>query len=80
MRRSVNDTSPDVKRIYREMLMRRTPADRLVMGARMFDAARALALASFPDGLSPAEKRHALLTRFYPGLVDLENLPIRRMK
>ncbi len=62
----MNDTAGDVRRIYREMLMKRAPDERLMMGAHMFVAARALVLASFPEGLSTEEKRRALLERFYP--------------
>jgi len=36
----------------------------------MFDAARAIVLASFPPGLDETEKRRLLLQRFYPTLQD----------
>ncbi len=62
----MNDTSPAMRSIYREMLMKRSAEERLIMGAQMFEVARNLALASFPKGLSPTEKRLALLQRFYP--------------
>ena len=40
-------------------------ATRFVMGAAMFDAARAMVIASFPTDLSPLERRHRLFERIY---------------
>ena len=36
----MNDTSPEVKVMVREMMMARSGEERFVMGALMFDAAR----------------------------------------
>lgn len=49
----------------REMMMARSGAERMMMGASMFDAARALILASFPQNLSEDELRRRLLERTY---------------
>jgi hypothetical protein len=59
------DTSPEFERRYREMLMARTPEERITMGARMFDTARAMVLASFPSDLSFEERRRRLFERLY---------------
>lgn len=64
------DTTPEIEQLYRERLMALDPSDR---GARMFDAARTLVLASFPPDLTPAELRLRLLQRFYPE-IDTESV------
>jgi hypothetical protein len=45
----VTDTPPHVEKLYREMLMRRSGAERLRMAAAMFEAAKRLARASLGD-------------------------------
>jgi hypothetical protein len=42
----MNDTSPEMERKHREMILQRSGAERLKMGCSMFDAARALVVAS----------------------------------
>ena len=59
------DTSPEVHQLYRSMLMRLTPEERFIRGALMFDAARAMVLASLPKDLSPDELRRRLYERMY---------------
>jgi hypothetical protein len=64
----VTDTSPDVARRYRELLLRRSGEDRLKMGCSMHAAARALVRASVlaqEPHASPAAVRRALFLRFY---------------
>ncbi len=64
------DTSPDVARMYRQMLMRRTGGERVRMGASMLATARALAVASIraKEPSAPAAAlRRALFLRFYGG-------------
>jgi hypothetical protein len=53
------------------MLLARTPAERLAMGSQMFEAARAIMLASLPPGLSATEIRRRLCERLYGDEVDL---------
>ena len=64
----MNDTAPDVEARYRAMLMAQPPEVRFLMGIRMFDAARAMVLASFPPGLPPDELRRRLFERIYGDL------------
>lgn len=64
----MNDTPPDMERRYREMLLRRSGAERLKMGFSMFATARALVAASVREkepSASPAVLRRALFLRFY---------------
>jgi hypothetical protein len=69
----VTDTAPEAERIQWELIMARTPAERFMMGALMFDAARTMVLASFPSGLSPNEVRRRLFDRFYGDEENLRN-------
>lgn len=66
-----SDTSPEIAREVRERLNARSGVERIAMGSRMFDAARTLALASFPPGLPEVEIKIRLCERIYGGEVDL---------
>lgn len=61
----MDDTTPEVRRYVRERYARMTMAERAVIGAQMFESARALVLASFPSDLSEAERRRKLCERYY---------------
>jgi len=61
----MHDTSPEVESLYRGMLRKLSGEERLVRGARSFEAARAMILASFPRGLSRAETLRRLYERMY---------------
>lgn len=67
----MNDTPPEMADLVRKRLMARPGAGRVLMGSRMFDAARAIALASFPPGLSEIEIKARLCERLYGEAVDL---------
>jgi hypothetical protein len=64
----MNDTSPDVERKVRHLLLQRSGAERLKMGCSMFSTARVFVLASIleKDPLaSPARIRERVFRRFY---------------
>ncbi len=61
----MNDTAPEVASLVRELLMQRSGAERFVMGALMFDAAREFVIASLPANLPPAEFKRRLFERIY---------------
>lgn len=64
----MSDTSPEVARRYRELLLRRSGEERLKMGCSMHAAAKALVRASVLEKepqASPAAVRRALFLRFY---------------
>ena len=61
----MNDTPPEIEKKVREMIMARSGEERLMMGSRMFDAAREMILASFPAGLSEVELKKRLFERVY---------------
>lgn len=66
----MNDTSPEVARFVRERYASMSGATRVMIGADMFDMARAIVLASFPSGLSERETRPRLCERFYGALAE----------
>ena len=68
----MNDTSPEIAAMVRERLLARSGAERVLMGSRMFDLARAMILASFPPGLSEIEIKRRLCERLYGDEVDVE--------
>ena len=71
----MTDTSPEFEKRYREMLMSRSPAERMTMASRMFDTARAIVLASFPPDLSPDERRRRLFERLYGHEIPRDQIP-----
>jgi hypothetical protein len=64
----MTDTAPAVETRYRDLLLARSNAERLTMATRAFDAARDLALASFPPGLAAEDVRRRLFARLYGDL------------
>lgn len=61
----MNDTPPEIAELVRQKLMVRSGAERFIMGTRMFDAARAVILASLAPALSASEKKRLLFERLY---------------
>jgi hypothetical protein len=61
----MNDTPPEVEKLYREMIMARSPEERMQMAFSMMATGRQLILSSLPEGLSEAEKRRQLFERMY---------------
>lgn len=76
----MDDTSPEIKRIVLELMMKRTGVERMKMAAGMFDAARTIAMASFSSQLTDIEVKDQLCARFYRGEVDVDafSLALRR--
>ena len=61
----MTDTSPEIAELVRQKLMARSGSERFVMGVQMFEAARAVVLASLPSPLAPEELRRQLFQRLY---------------
>ena len=70
----MNDTPPEVDELYRRLLLRRSPEDRLRMACRMFSSACALVRAGMPAA-SGAQLRRQLFLRLYS-----EDLPDDRLR
>ena len=73
----MTDTTPAVAGLVRSRMMARSGAERFVMGARMFEAAREMVLASFPPDLTESELKRRLYERIYgePLPIDAINPP-----
>jgi hypothetical protein len=61
----MTDTPPEIAELVRQKLMARSGSERFVMGVQMFEAARAVVLASLPSPLAPEELRRQLFQRLY---------------
>ena len=68
----MNDTPQLIAEMVRVKLLARSGSDRVLMGSRMYDAARLMVLASFPAGLSEVEIKSRLCERLYGNEVDAE--------
>ena len=72
------DTPPAVAELVRSRMMARSGAERFVMGARMFEAAREMVLASFPADLSQDEINRRLYERIYGESLPSDAPPAKR--
>ena len=62
---AVKDTAPEVNAMLFAAMMRRSAAERLMMGMDMMATARALVWSGIPASLSETERRQAFYERFY---------------
>ena len=65
MQEGLTDTPPQIAEMVRARIMALNGAERFLIGVRMFEAARRMALASFPVDLLEPERRRLLFERFY---------------
>ena len=61
----MNDTTAEIAERVQAELMALSNATRFVMGAKMFDAARQMIIASLPKDLSTPELKRRLYERIY---------------
>ncbi len=61
----VTDTPPEIAEVVRSRLMALSGAERFLIGVRMFEAARRMALASIPADLPERERACLLFERVY---------------
>lgn len=66
----MRDTTLEIERYLRERYRALSGAERIAMGASLFETARTLVLASFPPGLPQQEIRRRLCERFYGVLAE----------
>jgi hypothetical protein len=62
---SVADTPPELNAFLFQQMMRKSGAERLVIGCQMTDCARKLVWSGIPDNLPEPERRSIFLQRFY---------------
>lgn len=68
----MNDTHPEVAELVRRGLLELSGAERMMMGSRMFDVAKAMIVASLPEGLTPLEIKEKLCERLYGDEIDVQ--------
>lgn len=61
----VKDTSREIEKIQFELMMRKTPNERIALACEMFMSARESFLASLPKNLSEREIKEQLYFRTY---------------
>ena len=74
----MNDTSPETTALVRTRLMAKTGEERFLMGVRMHEAARRMAMASFPPDLTDLQRKRLLFQRFYGPNMNLTGLGKRQ--
>jgi hypothetical protein len=62
---SVADTPPELNALLFQQMMRKSGAERLIIGCQMTDSARALVWSGIPNDLSESERRILFFKRFY---------------
>lgn len=67
----MNDTDPQIAELVRQRLLERSGTERMMMASGMFEAAKAMVLASFPEGLTEIEIKERLCERLYGDEVDI---------
>jgi hypothetical protein len=61
----MNDTTPEIERLQRDLMLKMTPNKRIAAACEMFMAARESFLRSLPKGLSQREVKKQLYYRTY---------------
>ena len=61
----MSDTPPEIEQKFRELILSRSGAERMLMGASMYETARAFVLASLPGDLPSDELNRRLFKRIY---------------
>ena len=64
----MKDTSKEFEVIFRNMIMRRSPEERLLMGSSMFDTAKQIVKSSIMEQypkILPKEMKEKIFLRFY---------------
>lgn len=62
---SVADTPPELNAFLFQQMMRKSGAERLIIGCQMTDSARALVWSGIPDNLPDIERKNLFIQRFY---------------
>jgi hypothetical protein len=61
----MSDTTPAIQEMVRKQFMARSPEERFVMGAEMFDSAIEMVKSSLPQNLSRSQYKQQLFKRLY---------------
>ena len=63
--RRLEDTSPEIRQLVRQIVMARPEAARFLMWAEMHESGKELAKIGMPGGLTPVEQKHYLYRRIH---------------
>jgi len=72
----MSDTPPEIEQRFQQMVAR-SGAERMAMGASMYETARAFMLASLPPDLPPEELKRRLFLRFYGREIEVSIKVVR---
>ena len=61
----MNDTSPEIQKLYHNLLMQKSNEERFLMGISLCHTVRQIVLSSFSERDCVKEKRVELLHRYY---------------
>lgn len=61
----MNDTTPQIQDLYRNLLMARSNEERFQMGISMCQTARTIVWSSLPEELNSTERRVQFFLRYY---------------
>jgi len=61
----MNDTAPIVAHLMRQRYASMTPEERMRIAASMYETARAIVESSLPSESTRAQRRYAIVKRFY---------------
>ena len=61
----MNDTTPEIEKMQFEVMLKKTPNERIALACEMFMSSRALFLASLPKNLPENEVKKQLYYRTY---------------
>jgi hypothetical protein len=67
----MNDTPAEIEQKMHEMIMALSGAERLRMGASMFESAKAIIISSLPTNLPEDELRRQLFRRIYGSSLEM---------
>ena len=60
----MNDTEPEITELVRQRLLERSGTERIMMGSQMFDLAKAMIVASLPEGLTRSKSKSSFAGGF----------------
>ena len=68
----MNDTEPEMAELGQLRPLEQPGAEGIILGCQMFDTAKAMIVASLPEGLTPLEIKEQLCRRLYGDEVDVD--------
>ncbi|MFH1454525.1 MAG: hypothetical protein ABIH00_11200 [Armatimonadota bacterium] len=76
----MKDTNPKINEKFINLIMEKTPAERLIMGCSMFDAAKQIVISAIKEahpGISDLRMKEEIFMRFYG--TDFSALSVKKI-